>query len=234
MKVAELMTPDVITVRPETSLKDVATTLAEHRVSGVPVVNERGTVLGVVSEADILVKERGPESLRGGFVGRLRGAGTADSERLAARTAAEAMSSPPTTIGPGRDVSEAARLMLEQGVKRLPVVDPIGKLLGIVTRSDLVRAFARSDEAIEEEIREGVVKGTLWLEDDAVDVAVARGEVTLSGEVQRRIEAELLPEFVRRVPGVVGVESTLTWRFDDRKVRLGETDPHVSIAQRTT
>jgi CBS-domain-containing membrane protein len=233
MKIEELMTRDVLAVRPEMSLKDVASMLAEHQISGVPVVNEQGTVPGVVSEADILVKERGPDAQHGGLVGWLLGGGAADTDRLAARTAAEAMSSPATTIGPTRDVSEAARLMLERGIKRLPVVDAVGTLLGIVTRSDLVRGFARSDEDIEREIREDVVKGTLWLDEGAVDIRVAGGEVTISGEVERRTEAELVPRFVQRVPGVVGVRSSLTWRFDDLKVRVPESDPHVPIAGRT-
>jgi CBS domain-containing protein len=126
------------------------------------------------------------------------------------------MTSPATTIGAERHVSEAARLMTEKGIKRLPVVDADGELVGIVTRSDLVRAFARPDDEIEREIREDVVRRALWIEDKALDLRVERGEVTLSGELERRSDAELLPPFVARVPGVVTVRSDLTWRYDDR------------------
>jgi CBS domain-containing protein len=142
------------------------------------------------------------------------------------------MTSPPITIGSEKHVSEAARLMTENGIKRLPVVDVDGKLAGIVTRSDLVRAFARSDEEIEREIREDVLRHTLWIEDKGLDVRVERGEVTLSGELERRSDAELLPQFTGRVPGVVTVRSTLTWRWDDRKVPVGTSDPHVPVAPR--
>jgi CBS domain-containing protein len=230
MKIEHLMSTDVITVRPDTSLKQVAETLMRHRISGAPVVNEQGTVLGVVSEADILAKERGPEAPRGGLVRRLLR--DAESEKPAVRTAADAMSVPATTIGPSRDVSEAARLMLEQGIKRLPVVGPIGTLLGIVTRSDLVRAFARSDDEIENEIRDDLMPRTLWLDDEAIRVEVEGGEVTLSGEVARRTEAELLSLLVERVPGVVEVRSALAWRLDDLKVRVPRSGPRISVAPR--
>jgi CBS domain-containing protein len=193
-------------------------------------VNEHETVLGVVSEADILVKARGPKAQHGGLIGWLLSGGTADADGLAARTAAEAMTAPAATIGPHRDISEAARLMLDRGIKRLPVVEAYGGLVGIVTRSDLVRAFARPDEEIAREISEEVVKRTLWLDERAVDVHVAAGEVQLSGEVDQRNEAELLASFVQRVPGVLGVQSSVTWSFDDPKARVEESDPHVPVS----
>ena len=219
MKVRELLTESVIAVGPEAPLKDVAAILAEHRVSGLPVISEQRVVLGVVSEADILVKERGPEPRHGGLFGWLLAGGVPDDEKLAAHTSGEAMTSPAITIGSERHVSEAARLMTENGVKRLPVVDEDGKLVGIITRSDLVRAFARPDGEIEREIRDDVVRQTLWIDDEGLDVRVERGEATLSGELERRSDVELLPRFIERVPGVVTVDSTLTWRWDDRKPR---------------
>jgi len=189
-------------------------------------------VLGVVSEADILVKERGPEPRHGGLIGWLLAGGLPDDEKLAARKSGEAMTSPAITIASERHVSEAARLMTENGIKRLPVIDADGKLVGIVTRSDLVRAFARPDGEIEREIREDVVRHTLWIEGEGLDVRVKRGEVTLTGELERRSDAELLPRFAARVPGVVTVHSTLTWRWDDLKASLGRSDPRVPIASR--
>jgi CBS domain-containing protein len=149
MKIEELMSRDPITVGPETSLREVAAILIEQRISGLPVVGERGVVLGVVSEADILLKERGPEPRHGGIVAWLLGNGHVDERKLEARTAGEAMTSPAITVGVDRDVSFAARSMTEYGIKRLPVVGHDGALVGIVTRADLVRAFARSDEEIE-------------------------------------------------------------------------------------
>jgi CBS domain-containing protein len=229
MKVKELMSEKVVAVGPETPLKDVAAILMEHRISGVPVVDAQREVIGIVSEADILVKEQGPECYHGGITGWLFGGGVVEDERLSARTAAEAMSSPAITIRAEKTVSEAARTMIESGIKRLPVVNGEGRLCGIVTRSDLVRAFARGDTEIEREIHDDVVRRTLMIDNRALNVLVHRGEVTLSGELERRSDAELLRRFVRRVPGVVTVRSTVTWEWDDRKA-LEHSDPRVPVA----
>jgi CBS domain-containing protein len=222
MKIKKLMSENPIAVGSEAPLRDVAAILAEHRISGLPVIGERLQVLGVVSEADILVKECGPEPLHGGLVGWLLAGGVAETDKLAARTAGEAMTSPAITISPEAHVSYAARLMTENGIKRLPVVDTDGTLLGIVTRADLVRAFARPDEDIEREIREDVVRRMLWIEDEGLYVRVERGEVRLSGKLERRTDAELLSRFVARVPGVVSVYSTLRWDWDDGEVSSKE------------
>jgi CBS domain-containing protein len=229
MKVEELMTKDAIGVAPDTPLKEVGALLAEHRISGLPVVDPDGRVLGVVSEADILVKEQGPESRHGGLFGWLLEGGRADQDKLAARTAGEAMTAPALTIPARKRVSDAARLMTEHGVKRLPVVDVEGKLVGIVTRSDLVRAFARPDDEIAREIREEVAERMLWIEAPELEIAVDRGEVTLSGVLERQSDAELLPHFTARVPGVISVRSELTWRWNDKRARE-ETNPRVPIA----
>lgn len=231
VKIKDLMSEDVLVVGPDTRLKDVAAILAERGISGLPVTNEQHKVLGVVSEADILVKEQGPEARHGGLVGWLLGGGIADEEKLAARTAGEAMTSPAITIGAHTHVAEAARLMTANGIKRLPVVDWDGKLVGIITRADLVRAFARTDAEIEREIRDDVIRRTLWVDDDKnLRIEVHRGEVTLAGQFERRSDAELMSHFVARVPGVVSVRSTLTWRWDDRKPSLEKEIPSVSIA----
>lgn len=231
MKVEELMTKDAIGVPPEMPLKEVGTVLAEHRISGLPVVDADGRVLGVVSEADILVKEQGPESRHGGLFGWLLEGGRADQDKLAARTAGEAMTTPAITILARKHVSDAARLMTEHGIKRLPVVDAYDKLVGIVTRSDLVRAFARTDEEIQREIREEVAERMLWIEAPALEITVERGEVTLTGELERQSDAELLPHFAARVPGVVAVRSELSWRWNDKHA-LEEKNPRVPIAPR--
>jgi CBS domain-containing protein len=222
MKIEKLMSENAIAVGPETPLRDVAAMLAEHRISGLPVVGEGQQVLGVVSEADILLKEQGPGPPHGRIVGWLLAGGVPDTGKLSARTAGEAMTSPAITIGRGAHVSSAARLMTEHGIKRLPVVDADGVLIGIVTRADLVRAFARPDAEIEHEIREDVMYRTLWLEQPGVTVRVEEGEVRLAGKLERRSDAELLEHFVARVPGVVTVKSTLRWSWDDGKAGEGE------------
>jgi CBS domain-containing protein len=142
MKVVDVMTEEVVSVDPGTPLADVAALLSEHRISGVLVRDGAGAVLGVVSEADILVQEGGPSERAGLFEWLFDDWSAADVAKLEARTAAEAMTSPVRRIGPDRSVEEAARRMLDANVRRLAVVDE-GRLVGIVTRADLVRAFAR-------------------------------------------------------------------------------------------
>jgi len=226
MKVVDVMTEDVITVAPEASLKEVAELLSRNRISGMPVTDGEAHVLGVVSEADILRLEAGED--RGGPLGWLLSG--APREKIDATTAGEAMASPPITVRPGCDVAEAARLMTERRINRLPVVGADGTLVGIVTRADLVLAFVRSDEEIERELRDDVVVGTLWIDPSDVWVTADAGEVRLAGQVETRADAQLLEYFASRVPGVVSVHSTLRWRKE--KYRVQRSDPRVPIARR--
>lgn len=204
MNVADVMTHAVVTVEPGVSLKEAARLLAANRVSGLPVVTSEGAVLGIVSEADVLAKE----SEVAGNAPRTEGHGLLD-----ARVVGEAMMAPALTIEPSSRIVVAAKTMVEHGVNRLPVVEN-GKLVGIVTRADLVRAFIRTDAEIATEIREDVVEHGLRLGPGKVQVEVDDGEVTLRGRVDRA-DAELLPTFVGRVPGVVTVHSKLTWTGEE-------------------
>lgn len=216
MKVRDVMTKNVITVEPRTSLKDAARLLVEHGISGIPVVVE-GVVVGVLSEGDLLFKERGRSERRGGVLGRLLDNYGMDGElKLEAHDVGDAMTIPPITIGQHRTLRAAAALMLDKQVNRLPVVDD-GKLVGILTRADLVRAFARPDDEIKREIEHDVLSTALWLDSADVAVGVDDGEVTLMGQVERRMDAELAVDLAGRVPGVVSVDSRLTWRREDGK-----------------
>jgi CBS domain-containing protein len=213
MKVQDLMTRSVLTGRPDTPLKDAAALLSEHRISGLPVVDDERRVLGVLSEGDVIFKESGIREGRHGFLERLLAVPPTGLElKIAARTVGEAMSAPALTIGPRRPVTEAATTMIEEGVNRLPVVDDEERLVGIVTRADLVRAFVRSDAEVAHEIREDVFRRTLWIEPATIHIEVDDGEVSLSGEVETKGDAELIPTYVQRVPGVVSVLSKLRWR----------------------
>jgi len=220
MDVEHLMTRDVVTVSPETPLKEVAAILADRGISGLPVCGAGGEVLGVVSEADILHKERGLPRGRASVFDWLFARSDEDANKLAARTAGEAMTAPAITIDAGRPVAEAAALMLDRGINRLPVVHA-GELVGIVTRADLVRAFRRSDEEIAREIREDVLVHTLWIAPAELAITVEDGEVTLTGTLDTRTEAELAAAYVRRVPGVVAVHDQLGWKVDDLARRTG-------------
>ena len=217
MRVRELMSTTVLTIGPEAPIRDVAAILVEHRISGIPVCDIEGNVLGVVSEGDILYKQHDPrEAHTGGPLGWIVDGSpdVAGYRKADALTSGKAMTSPAVTIAPGAAVAEAARLMSERRVNRLPVVDD-GKLVGIVTRADLVRAFVRTDEQIEAEIRNDVLERTLWVDEGRIEAAVSHGAVTLSGALDRRSDVELLERLVRRVPGVVTVASSVGWRVDD-------------------
>jgi CBS domain-containing protein len=211
VKVRDAMTTDVKTVGPEASLKDVAGILAEHRISGLPVVDDDRRVLGVITKADIIIKElaEAPSVLRRLLHHR---EATAVATKVAAQTASEAMNAPPITVEPAYLLVDAAELMVEQGVNRLPVVED-DRLVGILTRFDLVRAFARSDAEIEQDIREEALAGLSWPEE--LQLTVRDGEVILRGEVDSKFDADAVPASIRRIPGVVSVDSELRcWDLD--------------------
>jgi CBS domain-containing protein len=223
MRIRDVMTTDVLTVTPETSLKEAAEILAERRISGLPVVDSEGSVLGVLSEADILFKERLRPEERGLLLRLFRGGDARLREKPEATTVGEAMTAPAMTIDGGYPVSLAAERMLEARIHRLPVVDHHGKLVGIVTRADLVRAFVRSDAEIERELHDDVLLGLRRPEEIAV--TVEKGVVHLSGTVDSRLDAEGIPSLARLVPGVVKVEGKLDWRFDPRTERASAYAP---------
>ena len=208
MKVSDVMTKDVVTVSPATTLKEVAALLAERNISGVPVV-DGDTIVGVVSEADVLYKERGPSSTDG-LVDRLfHGDSAEEAAKVAAETAGDAMTTPAVTIEHWETVAGAAGMMLGRGVNRLPVLKQ-GRLVGIVTRHDLIGQFCRPDHTIENDIRYDVITRAFGLHPATVSIAVRDGKVKLRGRVDTQTIAELLPAAARRVPGVVSVDARLS------------------------
>jgi CBS domain-containing protein len=208
MIVADVMTTNVVTVRPSTPLKEVAEILISRGISGVPVVDAEGRVLGVVSETDILAKERGViEHAR--LLHRLLSPDTrSEQAKVEATTASQAMTSPAVTTTPHATVAEAAARMLEHCVNRLPVVDG-PRLRGIVTRADLVRAFIRPDAEIARQIQDEVLRRKLWIKPEDVQVSVERGSVRLQGHVPSEKVARKVASLVRDLPGVVEVDSYL-------------------------
>jgi CBS domain-containing protein len=125
------------------------------------------------------------------------------------------MTRSPIVVDRNTTIAQAARLMTDRNVKRLPVVDPDGRLEGIVSRGDILIAFARDDEAIADDVQRGVIRRILMLESRDVSVHVSDGVVMLSGQVPNRSDAELLEELVGRIEGVIQCESDLVWSFDD-------------------
>jgi CBS domain-containing protein len=226
LRVRDLMTTEVTTVRPTTSLKDVARLLVERRISGVPVVDEQGRVIGVVSEGDLVVKEQGPSAVERRPLARIFGDSPetrAELAKVLARTAGDAMTAPPITIGADALVPEAAATMTRQHVNRLPVLEG-DALVGVVTRADIVRAFARTDEDIADAVRDDVLYRTMWLDPKAFDVSVENGRVRLKGNVERRSEADMIERITGMVPGVTGVDADLAWQLDDRDIEAPERD----------
>jgi CBS domain-containing protein len=212
MRVENVMTVDVVTTTPETSLKEVARVLSDRGISGLPVVDDDGRIAGVISEADVLAKVHSAPDPRVGVVRRLLGRDKRrDRARFGARVVRDTMTSPAITIEPHWSVSVAAERMVVHGVNRLPVTQR-ERLVGIVTRADLVGAFARSDEEVADETRALVaLQQELWRDESAVEVTIDAGDVTLAGQVRNRAEAEVLCTMVRTVPGVVTVRSALSW-----------------------
>ena len=212
--VKDLMTPQVVTIGPKTPFKEIVARLANHRVSAVPVVNDDGLVLGVVSEADLLLKEEfpDPDADTPLFWTKRR---RLERDRAAATTARDLMSVAVVSIAPDATVAEAARRMHTAGVKRLPVLDEGGRLVGILSRADLLKVFNRPDQAIRREIMDEVIVGEFMMDPNRFFIHVTDGVVVLQGRVERR---SLLPSLVRAVnsvEGVVRVKNRLSFDIDD-------------------
>ena len=201
MQVVDLMTTEVITVSPETGIRDAARLMFRNRVSGLPVVSPAGTLIGIITEADFLRLE----------VERQEG-GSELGENVGG-----VMSSGVVTTDPDTSIYEAAKIMTFQDIKRLPVVDEEQHLLGIISRADIVSIFTRPDDIIEDEIREDLIRRVLFVDPDQLDVTVSNGVVTFVGDIGTRTEARLLEELTSRLDGVLRVESRLEWRYDDTK-----------------
>ena len=226
MKVRDIMHRGVVTVRADAPLKEVARLLVEHAISGLPVVDEAGAVIGVVSETDLVIKERGRPERPPRLIERLFGPRAADRAELAkgeATAAGDAMSSPAITIDAGRPVRDAAELMIERRINRLPVTDG-GRLAGIVTRADIVRSFIRPDEEIRRSIVEDVIERAMWLDTRLLTVSVRQGVVRLEGTIDRRSSVAILEALVHGVGGVVAVETDLRWQVDDSRYVAPEPD----------
>jgi CBS-domain-containing membrane protein len=212
--VSDVMTRSVVSVDAFTPFKEIVRRMQERRVSAVPVVDEDGCVLGVVSEADLLLKEDpdlegGPKVFEG--VHRRR-----DRARAAGLVASELMSAPAITVAATATIGDAARLMHRREVKRLPVVDASdGRIVGIVSRADLLKVFLRSDEDIAHEIREDVIRRTLWIDPATIRIVVRSGIVTAEGQVERRSLIAVLERLVLATEGVVAFESRLGYAADD-------------------
>jgi CBS-domain-containing membrane protein len=213
-RVRDVMTAKVVSARRDTPYKELVRLLAERGVSGLPVLDDQDRVVGVVSEADLLVKPAHPANhFQRYFLQRKRD--RLERAKAHGAVAAELMSYPAVTIGPDATVAEAARLLRKHLVKRLPVVDPQGRLLGIVSRGDVLKVFLRSDAELRREIRDEVLRRELLMSPDRFEVTVRAGVVVLQGSCERRSLVPVVVAAVRAVEGVVGVENRLGYDVDD-------------------
>ncbi|MFC9756946.1 CBS domain-containing protein [Streptomyces sp. NPDC056921] len=199
IRVGDLMTDDVISVVSLTSFKEVAKLLAQHDISGLPVLDDEDRVVGVVSESDLLGRQAAGHSDAG-----------ATNPSGSEFTAADVMSAPAVTVHAQESAREAARLMTRSGVERLPVVDDEDRLVGIVTRRDLLRLFLRPDAEIRRRVIHDVLESTMGLAPDAVTVHVVDGVVTLEGRLESRSRLAILVYLVEQLDGVVAVVSRAT------------------------
>ncbi|MFE9693805.1 CBS domain-containing protein [Micromonospora sp. NPDC005806] len=221
-QVGDVMTRDVATVGEETPYRRIVDVLIRRGVSAVPVVDSFRRVLGVVSEADLLhkVERAGHPDERRVFEGRRR---RTAGEKADALVAKDLMTAPAVTTTPQASLPAAARLMDREVVKRLPVLDDLGRLVGIVTRSDLLRVHLRSDAEIRADVVQEVLRRVLAVRDGLVTVQVRDGEVTLDGRLDRRSAVELAGRLAAQVSGVVQVHNVIGYDVDD--TTLMELDP---------
>ena len=216
--VKDVMTTHVVAVHQHTSFKDMAARLREHRVSAFPVLDDNDKVIGVVSEADLLTKEALEYSLPGRVSGILH---HREQVKAAGVTAADLMTKPPVTIGPNELVSHAARLMYSRKVKRLPVVDDDGRLVGIVSRADVLSIYSRPDADIKHDIIEGVILGTLLTDPARFDISVKDGIVTVVGIPENASVGHDMIEEIRHVEGVVTVRDRMDYPPDAPRPMAG-------------
>ncbi|MER6185891.1 CBS domain-containing protein [Streptomyces sp. NPDC001652] len=229
-KVGSVMTTEVVRATYGTPFKEVARLLGDHRISGLPVVDEDEKVIGVISETDLLLRQAetpDPYEPRKHFrLPTLTRAGRRRVAKVTARTAGQLMSQPPVTVAADDTIVEAARTMARHRIERLPVLDEEQRLVGIVTRRDLLQVFLLPDAEIRAAVIDEVLGRALWLPPHSIDVTVTEGVVTLSGQMERKSETEIAVSMTRQMDGVVAVVDKLTHRLDDSHLRPDDNAMH--------
>jgi CBS-domain-containing membrane protein len=204
--VKDVMTTRVIWVEQDATFKEMAAVLRQYRVSALPVVDDAGRVIGVVSDADLLAKKALADP--GVMAEMLHRKDVRKAEGL---TAGDLMTHPAVTAAPGDPVEQAARMMHFMRVKRLPVVNSGGQLVGIVSRSDVLAAFDRPDEDIRRDIVDTMLRNEFRIDPGTFTVTVESGVVTMEGAPETGALGHALVRKARHVPGVVAVRDRLTY-----------------------
>lgn len=212
--VSDVMTRRVHVASPLTPFKLLVRLIEENRVSAIPIVDAQGFPVGVVSEADLLLKQRRAElTKKHDIVHPLKR--RHDAAKAEGMEASELMSSPAITIASDASLADAARLMQERRVRRLIVVDERGKIAGIISRRDILQVFLRTDEELREDVVGHLVPSIFCTSPENLGVEVTWNVVTLTGEVDRRSDVEILSRMTQQLDGVVGVINRLGYRWDD-------------------
>lgn len=199
MKVTEIMSQPVIAVTPETTVKEAARLLVQHGISALPVLNGRGALVGIISEADLMPIETRPDP-------RSQATPLVPSASTTPRTVAEVMTHPVITVAAVSEVAQAARAMLSAGVKRVPVMRG-RRVVGIISRRDLMRVIARDDEAVREELVRRI--DGLGVIELARPITIDAGVVTIELDEESEGERRLLESVALQVPGVLEVRFAL-------------------------
>jgi CBS domain-containing protein len=211
--VKDIMTTHVVAVRRSATFKEMAARLRQHRVSAFPVLDDDGKVIGVVSEADMLPKEAFEEGHAGMIAGILHHRDQGKAEGI---MAADLMTNPAVTVAPEDSVEHAARLMYSRRVKRLPVTDEAGHLVGIVSRTDVLAVFSRPDDEIRKEIMDDVILNQFLTDPGRFTVTVKDGIVTLEGKPESASVGREVVDQARHVQGVVAVRDRLVYPPPER------------------
>lgn len=213
MTVGDVMTRAVISVSPTATFRQLVDLMAQHQVSGVPVVDAQKRPIGIVSEDDLLARERAQTALIGGpwHPGRRE----EERARSHACNAGELMSAPPSTISSDQPLPVAARQMHRRGVRRLVVVDGDGRLAGILSRRDLLAVYRTDDAKIRRRVLAGIRPRLAWNGRDGVEVTVHDGVVKLTGDVEYRSDIVALRAIAANIDGVVDVRDDLNCAIED-------------------
>ncbi len=203
--VKDVMTTRVIWVRKDAPFRELAAALRRHRVSAFPVLGDDDKVIGVVSEADLLAKEAVDPGVFSGILHHR------DVEKARGITAGDLMTAAVVAVAPEDTVEHAAQLMYSRKVKRLPVIDGRGHLVGIISRADVLAVFDRADEDIRQEITDEVIRNEFFVDPQAFDVKVSGGIVTLTGVPETNEVGHEIVQRIRHVQGVVAVRDRLSY-----------------------
>lgn len=211
LRVRDVMTTRVVAVTPSTPFRDVAELMLHHRIGAIPVIDDAAGLIGLISEADLITKQAYGDRRRRMLVGLpgVAGREARGMTRSRAQTARELMSAPVETALPDDPLRDVARRMVENQLRHLVVVDPDRRMVGIVSRRDLLRVFDRSDDEISAEVRTDMSR-CAHVRDGDVSVAVNRGVVTLDGRIRDLADAPAVCRVAWLVPGVVDVVHHLT------------------------